>query len=146
MAGQGVVVQGVKRTFGEIEAVRGIDLTAPAGEVTALVGPNGAGKTTLLLVLATLLVPDAGVIRIAGHDPITEADSRAACRLMESSIQAATYMVFSMAELDRDKSGMGTTISALLILGDYAITAQVGDSRVYLIRGDSLEQIGRAHV
>jgi ABC-2 type transport system ATP-binding protein len=74
MTGQGVVAQGVKRRFGEVEAVRGIDLTARAGEVTALVGPNGAGKTTLLLVLATLLVPDAGEVRVAGFDPITQAD------------------------------------------------------------------------
>jgi ABC-2 type transport system ATP-binding protein len=72
---QGVVARGVRRRFGDVEAVRGIDLTARAGEVTALVGPNGAGKTTLLLVLATLLVPDAGEVRVAGHDPITEPDA-----------------------------------------------------------------------
>jgi ABC-2 type transport system ATP-binding protein len=71
MTGQGVAAQGVKRRFGAVEAVRGIDLTARAGEVTALVGPNGAGKTTLLLVLATLLVPDEGTVRVAGHDPVT---------------------------------------------------------------------------
>jgi ABC-2 type transport system ATP-binding protein len=72
MTGEGVVAQGVKRRFGDVEAVRGIDLTAHPGEVTALVGPNGAGKTTLLLVLATLLVPDAGEVRVAGFDPVTE--------------------------------------------------------------------------
>ena len=69
---QGVVASGVRRSFGPVEAVRGIDLTAPPGQVTALVGPNGAGKTTLLLVLATLLVPDAGQVRVAGWDPVTE--------------------------------------------------------------------------
>ncbi|MCU1595915.1 MAG: putative transporter system, ATP-binding protein [Frankiales bacterium] len=74
MTGQGVVAHGVQRRFGAVEAVRGIDLTAPAGEVTALVGPNGAGKTTLLLVLATLLVPDAGEVRVAGFDPVTQSD------------------------------------------------------------------------
>ncbi|MCW2616631.1 MAG: putative transporter system, ATP-binding protein [Frankiales bacterium] len=72
--GTGVVASGVRRTFGPVEAVRGIDLTARPGEVTALVGPNGAGKTTLLLVLATLLVPDAGQVRVAGWDPVTEPD------------------------------------------------------------------------
>ena len=77
-------------------------------------------------------------------DPVSEADARAACRLMESAVQAATYHVFSIAEIDRAKSGMGTTISALLVLGDYAITAQVGDSRVYRVEHDS--EIGRAHV
>jgi ABC-2 type transport system ATP-binding protein len=75
VAGEGVVARGVARRFGAVEAVRGIDLTAQAGEVTALVGPNGAGKTTLLLVLATLLVPDAGEVRVAGHDPLTDADA-----------------------------------------------------------------------
>ena len=73
--GGGIVATGVRRSFGDVEAVRGMDLTAAPGEVTALVGPNGAGKTTLLLVLATLLVPDAGSIRIAGHDPVTESDA-----------------------------------------------------------------------
>ena len=74
-AGAGVVATGVRRTFGDVEAVRGIDLTARPGEVTALVGPNGAGKTTLLLVLATLLVPDAGDVRVAGYDPVTDPDA-----------------------------------------------------------------------
>jgi ABC-type multidrug transport system ATPase subunit len=69
---QGIVAQGVRRSFGDVVAVDGLDLEAPPGEVTALVGPNGAGKTTLLLVLATLLVPDAGTVRVAGHDPVTE--------------------------------------------------------------------------
>jgi ABC-2 type transport system ATP-binding protein len=71
MAG-GIEVRGVRRTFGDVVAVDGMDLEAPPGGVTALVGPNGAGKTTLLLVLATLLVPDSGTVRVAGHDPVTE--------------------------------------------------------------------------
>ena len=73
--GSGVSARGVRRTFGAVEAVRGIDLQAAAGEVTALVGPNGAGKTTLMLVLATLLVPDAGEVRVAGFDPTTDPDA-----------------------------------------------------------------------
>lgn len=68
----GIIASNVRRAFGEVVAVDDIGLAAPAGQVTALVGPNGAGKTTLLLVLATLLVPDAGQIRVAGHDPVRE--------------------------------------------------------------------------
>ena len=64
---------------------------------------------------------------------------------MESAVQAATYMVFSMAEMDRDKTGMGTTISALLVLGDFAVTAQVGDSRIYRINGGAVEQLTEDH-
>jgi ABC-2 type transport system ATP-binding protein len=69
---QAVVVEGVRRSFGSAEALRGVDFTAAAGEITGMVGPNGAGKTTLLLILATLLAPDAGVVRLGGHDPMTE--------------------------------------------------------------------------
>ena len=77
--------------------------------------------------------------------PLSPSDSRAACRLMESAVQAATYFVYSIAEIDRDKSGMGTTISALLVLGDYAVTAQVGDSRIYLVNDDRVEQLTEDH-
>jgi serine/threonine protein phosphatase PrpC len=79
------------------------------------------------------------------EDPLYEEDVQAACRLLESAVQAATYMVFSMAEMDRGKSGMGTTISAMLVLGEYAITAQVGDSRIYRIRGPEVEQLTEDH-
>jgi ABC-2 type transport system ATP-binding protein len=68
----GIEVTGAKRAFGSVQAVDHIDLQARPGEVTALVGPNGAGKTTLLLMLATLLAPDGGSIRIAGLDPVAE--------------------------------------------------------------------------
>ncbi len=78
-------------------------------------------------------------------DPVSEEDSRAASRLMESAIQGATYMVFSLAEMDREKSGMGTTISALLVLGDYAVIAQVGDSRVYRVLDGGVEQLTEDH-
>jgi protein phosphatase len=79
------------------------------------------------------------------NHPVNEEHGRAACRLMESAIQAATYMVFSMAEMDRSKVGMGTTISALLVLKNFAIYAQVGDSRIYKIKGDETSQVTEDH-
>jgi len=72
----GIVVRGLRRAFGPVRALDGVDLQARAGAVTALVGPNGSGKTTLLLVLAGLLVPDSGDVRVSGFDPV--ADGRAA--------------------------------------------------------------------
>src|SRR5271155_3459960 len=78
-------------------------------------------------------------------DPVSEQTVHDACRLMESAVQAATYFVFSIAEIDRDKSGMGTTISALLVLGGYAITAQVGDSRIYRVHHAAVEQLTEDH-
>lgn len=64
-----ISVRGVRRHFGAVRAVDGVDLEAHAGQVTALIGPNGSGKTTLLLVLAGLLRPDGGDVRICGFDP-----------------------------------------------------------------------------
>src|SRR5580692_4925822 len=78
-------------------------------------------------------------------EPLDESDARAACRLLESAVQAATYFVYSIAEIDRAKTGMGTTISAMLILGDYAVTAQVGDSRIYRIEHGAADQLTEDH-
>ena len=67
-----IEVAGVTRFFGPTRAVWRTSMTVPAGSVTGLVGPNGAGKTTLLLMLAALLAPDDGTIRVAGLDPLTQ--------------------------------------------------------------------------
>lgn len=75
-----VVLRGVTKSFGETSAVEGIDLTVPAGTFYGLVGPNGAGKTTTLSMIAGLIQPDRGTIRVGGVD--AAADSVAAKRLM----------------------------------------------------------------
>lgn len=67
-----ILAEGLSRAFGGVRALQGLDLTAPAGRVVALVGPNGAGKTTLLLILAGLLAPDGGRVRVAGADPLAD--------------------------------------------------------------------------
>ncbi len=72
MSSPGIVASGVRRSFGSVHAVRDVNLEARAGAVTGLVGPNGSGKTTLLLMLASLLAPDAGVLRIGGLDPVAD--------------------------------------------------------------------------
>jgi protein phosphatase len=66
-------------------------------------------------------------------------------RLVESAVQAATYMVFGLGEANPERKGMGTTLSVLLVRGDYAITAQVGDSRIYLMRDSRVEQVTEDH-
>ncbi|PRY16095.1 ATP-binding cassette domain-containing protein [Kineococcus rhizosphaerae] len=63
-----VVVRGLSKSFGTHRVLDGVDLDVDPGTVLALLGPNGAGKTTLVNVLATLVEPDAGQVRVAGHD------------------------------------------------------------------------------
>lgn len=71
--------------------------------------------------------------RLAQGDTSEDA-VRQAIRVLESAVQAATYMVFGIAQHEPDRQGMGTTLSALAICGRFGITAQVGDSRVYMVR------------
>ena len=77
-------------------------------------------------------------------DP-SDKNRTAAKRLIESAVQAATYMVFGLAEQDPEHKGMGTTISSMLYCGNRAFIAQVGDSRVYLVRGGQSMQITEDH-
>jgi ABC-2 type transport system ATP-binding protein len=65
-----VVMEGVTKRFRRSRAVAGADFAAGPG-VTGLLGPNGAGKTTLLRIMATVLAPDSGRLRLLGHDPAT---------------------------------------------------------------------------
>ena len=66
-------------------------------------------------------------------------------RLLESGVKNACYMVYGMAELDPEKKGMSTTLSALLIRANLAFAVHVGDSRVYRVRGDSVLQLTEDH-
>ena len=70
-----VEVRGLVKRFGDVEAVRGIDLDVAAGETFGFLGPNGAGKSTTISMLCTLLRPDGGSARVAGHDVVTERDA-----------------------------------------------------------------------
>jgi ABC-2 type transport system ATP-binding protein len=63
-----IAVSGLRKRFGEKEAVAGVDLEIAAGSLAGLVGPNGAGKTTSLSMMTGLLRPDAGRVLVNGHD------------------------------------------------------------------------------
>jgi daunorubicin resistance ABC transporter ATP-binding subunit len=69
-----IEIHGIRKSFGDAEVLRGIELSIAAGTVFALLGPNGAGKTTLINILSTLVAPDAGTAHVAGHDVVREPD------------------------------------------------------------------------
>lgn len=63
-----IELKGIRKSFGSLEVLKGIDLGIREHEVVSIVGPSGAGKTTLLQIAGTLYRPDAGTVRIAGTD------------------------------------------------------------------------------
>jgi ABC-2 type transport system ATP-binding protein len=69
-----IEVSDLRKSFGEIEAVRGVSFEVATGEVFGFLGPNGAGKTTTINMLCTLARPTAGSARVAGHDVVRERD------------------------------------------------------------------------
>jgi serine/threonine protein phosphatase PrpC len=86
-----------------------------------------------------------GKATVSIEGDFTEERARAASRVVEGAVQAATYILFAMAELDREKAGMGTTISAMMRFGDSLALAQVGDSRIYRVREGKAQQLTEDH-
>jgi ABC-2 type transport system ATP-binding protein len=68
-----IEAHGLRRSFGDVHALQGVDLVAPAGSVLGVLGPNGAGKTTAVRILTTLLPPDGGRATVAGLDVVKDA-------------------------------------------------------------------------
>jgi len=73
MADAAIAVEGLRKRFGDVQALCGIDLSSPPGTILGLLGPNGAGKTTAVRILTTLLPPEAGSARVAGLDVVKDA-------------------------------------------------------------------------
>ena len=87
-SGLAIEAERLEKRFGGRRALAGVDLAVPAGTVYGLLGPNGAGKTTTVRILATLLAPDGGRARVAGHD--VAAEPRLVRRAIALAGQAAT--------------------------------------------------------
>ncbi|MFI1051634.1 ATP-binding cassette domain-containing protein [Streptomyces griseoruber] len=91
----GVLSEGLEKRFGEVRALRGLDLAVPQGTVCGILGPNGAGKTTAVRLLTTLLRPDAGSARVAGRDLVREA----------AAVRRAIGVTGQYASVDGDLTG-----------------------------------------
>ena len=74
MTDAAITTEGVRKSFGDVEAVRGVDLAVPPGTILGLLGPNGAGKTTVVRMLTTILRPTAGRVTVLGMDVAERAE------------------------------------------------------------------------
>ncbi|MFC8429367.1 ATP-binding cassette domain-containing protein [Streptomyces sp. NPDC057253] len=90
-----VLSEGLEKRFGEVHALRGLDLAVAPGTVCGILGPNGAGKTTAIRLLTTLLRPDAGSARVAGHDLVRE----------PAAVRRAIAVTGQYASVDGDLTG-----------------------------------------
>lgn len=86
---------GLTKNYGELQAVKGIDLRVAPGQIYTLLGPNGAGKTTFIHMLITLLTPDAGSARVAGFDVVRQ----------PAQVRRAIGVTFQETVLDKNLSG-----------------------------------------
>jgi ABC-2 type transport system ATP-binding protein len=75
MADVAIETEGLRKRFGEVEALKGVDLSVREATVYGLLGPNGAGKTTAVRILTTLLHPDDGRARVVGYDVVRDAEA-----------------------------------------------------------------------
>ena len=99
-----IQIDQVHKSFGAFEALKGIDLTIAQGEFFALLGPNGAGKSTLINLLAGLLRPTSGTLKVMGHDVVN--DYRNARRLLGVVPQELVFdPFFNVREMLRFQAG-----------------------------------------
>ena len=117
-----IEANGLAKSFGEVRAVDGVDLTVRSGSVYGVLGPNGAGKTTTIRMLATLLRPDGGSARVLGHDIVEEAEA----------VRERVSLTGQLASVDEDLTGRENLILLGRLLG-------LGRARAKTRAGELLE-------
>ncbi|WP_285729462.1 ATP-binding cassette domain-containing protein [Nocardiopsis sp. ATB16-24] len=93
--GPAIATHGLSKRYGEIEAVKGVDLEVGRGEIFGLLGPNGAGKSTMIKMLCTLTPPTDGTASVAGHDVVRR----------QADVRRSIGLVFQEQTLDRYLTG-----------------------------------------
>jgi len=93
----------------------------------------------------SMVIRERAKLERLSQGDISEEVVRQAHRVLEAAVQNATYQVFGIAQHEPEQQGMGTTVSALALAGPYGITAQVGDSRIYLVRQGQARPLTEDH-
>lgn len=125
-----IEVGGLKKSYGNVEVLRGINLRVAEGSVYAVLGPYGAGKTTLIRILSTLLRPDAGSVRIFGLDAGRDADA----------VRRHIGLTGQFASVDEGLSGLDNLVLFSRLAGYSAHEAKARASR--LLEAFGLEEAG----
>jgi ABC-2 type transport system ATP-binding protein len=102
-----IEVKDLRKSFGKVEVLKGLNLQIERGRLLALLGPNGAGKTTTIRILATLLRPDAGTARVFGHDVVHEADA----------VRQRVSLTGQFASVDEELTGVENLVLVARLLG-----------------------------
>jgi len=127
-----ISVRGLRKSFGDVHALDGVDLEVAPGTVLGLLGPNGAGKTTAVRVMATLLAPDAGEVCVAGLDVVKDA-----AKVRERIGLAGQY-----AAIDENLTGLENLVMVGRLYGMSRNAATVR-ARELLDRFDLIDAAGR---
>ncbi len=127
-----ISARGISKSFGDVRALRGVDLDVAQATVLGLLGPNGAGKTTLVRILTTLLTPDAGSASVAGIDVVSDQN-----RLRERIGLAGQY-----AAVDENLTGLENLTMVGRLYG-FRRAAAKARGRELLEQFDLVEAAGR---
>ena len=120
-----IQTQGITKSFGPLQVLKGIDLTIAQGEIVSIVGPSGAGKTTLLQIIGTLDKPDAGSLTINGTD-VSRLNEKALSAFRNQNIG----FVFQFHQLLPEFTALENVMIPALLGGTKAPTAREKAQRI----------------
>jgi cystine transport system ATP-binding protein len=127
-----LVARGIRKSFGDVEVLKSIDLTVPRGNVVALIGPSGSGKTTVLRSLNGLEVPEAGTVAFAGGDVVDFA--RRPTKRQLASLRDRSAMVFQQFNLFPHRTVLENVIEGPVQVQKRPKAEAIADARALLER------------
>jgi lipoprotein-releasing system ATP-binding protein len=125
-----LVTKGIRKSFGDLKILKGIDLEVGNGEVVSIVGSSGAGKTTLLQILGTLDRPDSGELLIGGVNPFTLSEKQ-----LSSFRNSEVGFIFQFHQLLPEFSAIENVILPALIKGESISDAKKDAQKLLQILG-----------
>ncbi len=115
-----IEADGLTKDFGKVQALAGLTLTLPVGEPVAILGPNGAGKTTFVRMVATLLQPDTGTLRVDGHDVVRD----------PMAVRRRIGLAGQSAAVEEMMTGRENLVMVARLYGQSAATARSSAERI----------------